>query len=796
MPGGMKLTSLAVVLSLFLVAAVRAECPAGDLSGDCEIDFEDLEFLAEQWLDPNCEGADCADLDMVDGVNMADFALMGAHWAQIGTPLVINELMASNGRFMPDPQGEYDDWIELYNGAEQSVDVGGMYLTDDLDQPRMWRFPTDSPYSTTIASHGFLWVWTDGDSGDYGLHTNFELDADGDEIGLFDKDGSTLIDSVEFGGQTADISYGRYPDGSSQWRFLGLASPRAPNSEAYLGEVADCKFSHKGGFYSYNPRFEGPPLVTIACETEGATIYYTVDGSEPYEMSGRFPNGTIYSGPLSIAVRTCLRAKAIKPSWKPSATKTNTYFINETGPIRSLPAISLVGGATTTFYAPDGIMAYPTMRGMAYERPVSFEYTYPQDNSGFQIDCGLRVHGSDWMRPRYSYCPGPGVWEGNCKFSFRPYFRGMYGQSWLEYPIFPFEVRRFKSLVFRGGHNDRVNPFIKDELIRRLFADMGNVSSRGVMANLFMNGVYRGYYNPCEHIKEEFCQEWYGSDEEWDVMTMNGIRDGDSVSWNTMLSRVRNYDLSQPSNYAEATRHLDVASFADYLIIELWAGNWDWPQNNWAAASERSEEGKWRFFIWDAEGTMSSGQLYTVYFDRLNSQNNANGWLYRSLKSSQTFRHVFADRIYKHFYNDGAMTEANIQRRFYELKNMLYGVIPSMNMYVLNTWVPSRLSTFLNACIQEGVYTFNGPTLKINGSSQYGGPASVGDSLGMSDPQGSGTIYYTVDGSDPRESGAPVTTTVLAPYSAAKRVLVPTGPVHDNWRGGAAFDDLLWTPCS
>jgi hypothetical protein len=120
---------------------------------------------------------------------------------------------------------------------------------------------------------------------------------------------------------------------------------------------------------------------------------------------------------------------------------------------------------------------------------------------------------------------------------------------------------------------------------------MGHIDSGGTMANLFINGEYKGYFNPCEHTKDAFCQEWYNSDEEWDVMTMNGVRDGDSVSWNNMINYARNNNLSEDTNYEQMSRFLDIPAFADYLILQLWCGNWDWPQNNWAAACERKEDG-------------------------------------------------------------------------------------------------------------------------------------------------------------------------------------------------------------
>ncbi|MGD8499815.1 MAG: lamin tail domain-containing protein [Phycisphaerales bacterium] len=793
-----RISLLGLALTAVLAGSVYAGCPGGDLNRDCRVDFLDVHVFAEQWLEPSddCLDANCADLDGVNGVDMSDFVLLTRNWHEVGIPLVINEFMAANSGYTKDPQGQYDDWIEIYNCGIYAVDIGGMYLTDDLDRPTMWRIPGNDPAATTIGAGGYLVIWADNDITDAGLHANFKLSSGGEEIGLFDSDGAVLIDSITFGEQTSDMSYGRYPDASDNLRFMAFPSLRAANIGLYLGFVEDVKFSHDHGFY--NTSFS----VTVATDTNDVSIFYTLDGSEPY-----YGTGTLYTGPIPVNKTTCLRAKAFRAGWHPSPITTSTYLMNATATVKSLPAVSLVGDEGKTFYEPDGVMAivggyynggvwtsdgpnsYNNVlgRGIAYERPVSFELIKPEDNTGLQVDCGIRVHGSGWMRPRYRRSGG--YWSGDSKFSFRLYFRSRYGPSWLEYPLFPFEVERFKSIVLRGGHNDRTNPFIKDELLRRLHMDMGHVASGGIMANLFINGEYKGYFNPCEHIKDAFCQEWYQSDEDWDVMTMNGIRDGDTLAWNDLLNYARNHDLSNEVHYQEVSRRLDIAAFADYLILQLWCGNWDWPQNNWAAASERSDEGIWRFFIWDAEGGMFSDRLNTVYFDRLNSQGNANGYFYRALKVNSTFRQIFADRIYKHFYNDGALTEANIRKRFLELRDEMRGVLPNMNMYVLNTWVPNRLDIFLNACIGESMFTFEGPAF-----SKHGGPVDPGFALTMTNPNPPGTIYYSVDGNDPgRTATVQVTTTTLATPSAPKRVLVPTAAISNNWKGGQAFDDSSWT---
>ncbi|MHC4727062.1 MAG: CotH kinase family protein, partial [Planctomycetota bacterium] len=724
----MKLSLLSLILSLSLIGSAWAICPSGDLNGDCYVDMLDIQIFAEQWLEPSDLSSEpnYADFDGVNGVNMSDFVLLTENWHQSGNPLVINEFMASNSKSFADTQGEYDDWIEIYNSGNYTVDLEGMYLTDDLTNPTKWRIQSNTRGATTLGAGGYLVIWADGDTSSDGLHANFKLSADGEEIILFGSDGSTLIDNVAFPEQAGDISFGRHPDGDETFRFLSSPTPAAENSDAYLGEVAAPKFSHKRGFYT------APFTVTIATETKDAVIYYTLDGSEPYnfDTSGRSrsPGGMIYSIPVTINKTTCLRAKAIKPGYRPSDIKTHTYMMNASDAHRSLPVISLVGNDRTTFYEPDGVMAIvggsyvnngqwsasgqdshnnPMHRGIAYERPVSFEWIkpesrgrIPQAGSDLQIDCGLRVHGSNYMRPRYTRSDG--IWSGNSKFSLRLYFRNRYGKRRLKYPLFPFEVQEFKSIVLRGGHNDRNNPFIKDELQRRLHWDMGNVASLGTMANLFINGEYKGFFNPCEHIKDEFCRQWYKSDKDWDIMTMNGVRDGDAVSFNELINYARNNNLANDTHYQHVSERLDIPAFADYLILQLWSGNWDWPQNNWSAASERSEEGKWRFFIWDIEGGMYSDRLNTVFFDSLNSQGNANGYLYRALKVNNNFKQIFADRINKHFYNNGALSAENINRRFLELQDQMSKVITNMNTYVIDTWIPNRLDIFLGACIKEG----------------------------------------------------------------------------------------------
>ncbi len=145
----------------------------------------------------------------------------------VGPLLFINECMADNTATLEDPDepGEFPDWIELYNLSPDSVDVGGMYLTDDLDDPTKYQVPA----GLAIPSGGYLLFWLDDDGTQGPTHTNFNLNAVGEQIALIDTEGITAIDSVTFGTQTADVSYGRIPDGGDSWKFFPEPTPSATN---------------------------------------------------------------------------------------------------------------------------------------------------------------------------------------------------------------------------------------------------------------------------------------------------------------------------------------------------------------------------------------------------------------------------------------------------------------------------------------------------------------------------------------------------------------------------------------
>ena len=123
--------------------------------------------------------------------------------------VVINEILASNTSGARDENAEYEDWIELYNKSSQAKSLFGLYLSDKRDKPDKWDFPN----GTFIPASGFLIVWADEDSSQGPLHANFKLSATGEFVML--SDGATVVhDSISFGAQQADVSFGRYPNGT------------------------------------------------------------------------------------------------------------------------------------------------------------------------------------------------------------------------------------------------------------------------------------------------------------------------------------------------------------------------------------------------------------------------------------------------------------------------------------------------------------------------------------------------------------------------------------------------------
>ncbi|EDM42878.1 hypothetical protein SCB49_11297 [unidentified eubacterium SCB49] len=158
-----------------------------------------------------------------------DFYTINASYTplEVGT-LVINEIMASNETIATDPDGEYEDWIELYNNSSETVSLDGLYLSDDPDDLMTWDFPD----GLTLAPDSYLIVWCDKDLDQEGLHADIKFSSDGESAILSYADG-TIIENVEFGEQEDDMGYARIPNGTGD--FIIKQATFGINNETVLG---------------------------------------------------------------------------------------------------------------------------------------------------------------------------------------------------------------------------------------------------------------------------------------------------------------------------------------------------------------------------------------------------------------------------------------------------------------------------------------------------------------------------------------------------------------------------------
>jgi hypothetical protein len=785
-------------------------------------------------------------------------------------PVCINEIMASNSTAVADTQGRFGDWIEIHNGSGSPVNIGGLYLTDDIETPTKWQVPTNKAPLTTIAANGFLVIWLDGNTADPGLHAGFELNGGGDALYLFESDGRTLIDSIEFGEQIPNVSYGRYPDGTSDWQFLTTFTPGGPNVRAYDGIVGAVTISPEHGFY------DQPFEATITCDTPGATIYYTTDGSEPAREGSRFPTGKLYSAPIQITRTMCLRAKAIKQDWKSSALVTQTYIfldqvIRQSNTIsgfpitwggagadyamdtrivtpnlqemredlKSIPTMSIVTTVDDMFGTTKGIYSHASDRSLTCA--ASLELIWPDGQEGFQANCGIRMYGDVGRQDPYR------------KKSFRLLFKGVYGQTSLQYPLFADEAaQEFNQLVLRANFNDgyvygrEKSQYMRDEYARRLQGALGQHGVHGTYVHLYIDGIYWGLYNPVERPDGAFAASYFGGDkDDWDSFK-SGAPVGGSVgdSWGAMLNAVRQgvqaneaYQRVQGNN-PDGTRnpaykdYIDVDNYIDYLIVNFFVGNTDWPHKNWFAAMNRVDTSGFKFFCWDTEWVMDlvlgNGGLDSSLPENVVSVTNGVAEPYGQLRNNADFRLLFADHIHRAFFNGGplyvdssrpqwdpAQPQRNRPAAAYAAlagsiekamvtESARWGDVAGStpyNMtqwraerdYLLNTYMVQRPGIVLGQLRNVGLYpNVEAPAYYINNNYQHGGHIGSTDSLSMR--SSAAAMYFTLDGSDPRFSGQTTGgATTLVAENAAKRVLVPTAAISNAWRGGQAFDDSAWT---
>jgi hypothetical protein len=527
---------------------------------------------------------------------------------------------------------------------------------------------------------------------------------------------------------TTDADFLMLPEllGSSdklQLRYFSPSTPGQPNSTGVANFVGDTNFSIDHGFY------DAPITVAITSETPDATIRYTLNGSEPSATSG-----ILYTGPIVVSQTTVLRAVAFKEDWFPSNVDTQTYlFVADVvqqsrqsaiaagfpstnvngqymdygmdpdivnspvwGPqlqeaLKSIGTMSIVTDVNNLFNPSTGIYVNANRDGRTWEREASFELINPDGSDGFQVEAGLRIRGG------YSRS------GGNPKHAFRLFFRGEYGDSKLEYPLFGSEgVSEFDKIDLRTSQNyswsfggDSQNLMIRDIFSRDVQGALGQPYTKGRFYHLYLNGVYWGIFQTEERPEANFGESYLGGDaDNFDTVKVEAgpytieATDGNLDAWRDLwqqagaglastasYNRIQglNPDGSRNPNYSVL---VDVDNVIDYMLVILYGGNLDAPisnflgntaPNNWYGIRDRTGDTGFQFISHDAEHTLLMGQLGV---DRNGPWSAGDGfaqsnpqWLHQQLMENPEYRLRFADEVQATFFNGGVFTPEKVRER-------------------------------------------------------------------------------------------------------------------------------------
>ncbi len=678
-------------------------------------------------------------------------------------PPVITEFLAANNGDVKDGDGDSSDWIELQNPNAFGLDLSGYYLTDDPKVPQLWKFPT-----ARIPANGFLVVFASGknrlDPGKE-LHTNFKLSSNGGYLAMVDRDGQSLLQRFpatypspkSFPIQFQGISFGQGSNGSAG--FMRPPTPGINNGQAYAGIVESPTIETGRGFY------EAPITVSLSATTPDSIVRFTTNRSEP-----TLANGSTYTTPLIINSTTILRVAAFKTLWAPSPVGTHTFIFPDKVIASSVMSTAITRNTAYSNSIRPGLLDVPsislagsaTINGTT-ETLASVEWIDPKGSKGFQANCGARLYG--------------GAFTDFAKKNFRLYFRPEYGASKVSYPIFEGHdqnlpaIQEFDQLELRGGSHDMsqrgfyMSNLFTDETLR----DMGHLNPHGRFVHLYLNGIYWGLYHLRERWGAAMHRRYLGGVREnyesingnWNVggWPDPGVPyDGDGSTW-TRIKALR-------GNYGAIKAWLDVPQYVDYMLMWMFGGS----EDEYRCVGPTTPGSGFKFCLNDADGWFC-GPWYCAADNRTSrgapgrSAGDGPGSIFSMLfkEGNADYRTLLADRIHRALFLEGVLTpgrnKARLLRECGEINRAFIAEAARWNYltpsswagrrdYVLTNWFPRRTAEVLSQWRNAGFYpAINAPVLN-----QQGGSVPLGFSARFLS-QTRGSVYFTLDGSDPRLPG-------------------------------------------
>ncbi len=551
--------------------------------------------------------------------------------------IFINEVLASNSSVLADEDGDFTDWIEIYNAGETDVNLSGYGITDETWLPYKWIFP-----DTIIEAQSFIILFASGKdrySSGYELHLNFSINTTSEQISLSNPQGQ-IIDNIIIQNLPTDVSYGRYPDGQANWYYFDQPTPNSENSTQYYSDILSPPvFSRDPGFYEHEF------LLEIYAAEQGVSILYTLDGSEPdpnnlegttYFYKNQYPENPgdetgeliigsfishSYNSPIlirdkseeedsltrisstfnhesnyfpQIPVRkgTVVRAKVFREGALSAETVTATYFVDQPNDTDML-TVSLSIQENYLFDYYDGIYVagidFDNWRASFPSLPVygNRPANYWRRGIEHEFEGNIIFFEPGENTAAFNQNIGVRIHGGwtrayPCK-SLRLYARNQYGNSYFDYDIFKDPIySSYKRLILRNAGNDWNYLLFRDILMQRLVAHLNIDTQAARTARVFINGEFWGVHHLRERYDHHYLERIYGVKEnEIDYLTNNSIvKYGDSQDYNDLRLYIIGNPPDDSANYAYIKTKVDIDNFIDYQISNIFFANKDWPRNN------------------------------------------------------------------------------------------------------------------------------------------------------------------------------------------------------------------------
>ncbi len=505
--------------------------------------------------------------------------------AEEAAPIVINEIMASNGMY----ENEHSyDWIELHNRSGQTVDLSGWRLSDGKKNLEKFVFPKGAK----IKAGGYVTVWCTGEDGiapgkASPYSASFSLAAEGETLYLSNAAGER-VQTLEFPQQYGNVSWG-LPAGFSgvpteaDYGYLANASRAKKNDAAvYPARTEDPAITTVGGFY--------PEGATVFAECpKGAVLRYTTDGETPTEKSAAFPEDG-----LTVSRTTALRVRAFREGEVPSAAVSATYIVERE---QLAPIVCLISDDKYLFSKKTGALVRGSGDTPNYEK----EWEYPVNIEYFngQGQCEINQMGTFTASGHSA--------RQNAQKSIALYARKAYGSDTFAFNPFPTrEYTEYKSLLLRGANSDFSATRLRDIVASSLARGQGILYQDHVVIQVYINGEYWGHYNLREKINKYFVAAYEGVTEEADIEQIDILartgtdrftQHGDNADWLELADFCKTEDLNIPENLAYVEERLDIDSLFTHAAYEIILGNVDFTN----VRVYRVPGGKWRYLLFDVE---------------------------------------------------------------------------------------------------------------------------------------------------------------------------------------------------